>query len=70
MMTNSIKTEMYNKVFYPTMESLNITDADISEGAGFVCDFMRDNPLTDENRSIYMMMLAVAAYNAGKKKAE
>lgn len=64
------KMEMYDKVFTAKMEQLNIPDEDIYESAVFVADFMRDNPKTTESNSVYALILATAAYHAGKNKAE
>lgn len=64
------RMEMYDKVYTAQMAQLNIPDKDIYECAEFVTDFMSENPVTAENRNIYGVILATAAYHAGKSKAE
>lgn len=68
--TNRTFTQEDYDRFIRTVGALNIPDDDITEGLDFVTDYMRNNPLTDDNRSQYILMMAVAAYHAGKNAAK
>jgi hypothetical protein len=68
--TNRTFTQEDYDRFIRTVGALNIPDDDITEGLDFVTDYMRNNPLTDDNRSQYIVMMAVAAYHAGKNAAK
>ena len=68
--TNRTFTQEDYDRFIRTVGALNIPDDDITEGLDFVTDYMRNNPLTDDNRSQYIVMMAVAAYHAGKNSAK
>lgn len=68
--TNRTFTQEDYDRFIRTVGALNIPDDDITEGLDFVTDYMRNNPLTDGNRSQYIVMMAVAAYHAGKNAAK
>lgn len=69
-MTENTKFITGEKQFNEVMEKLNIPAENVSEGLDFVTNFMKDNPLTDENRYGYWLMMAVSAYHAGKSKTE
>ena len=51
-------------------EEMNIPAEDIAEGLNCAAQFVHDTPLTDENRDTYFIMMAVAAYHAGKTVSE
>ena len=48
-------------------DRLQIPAEDFTAGLDFAAQFMQDNPLTDENRTNYFFLMAIASYHAGKE---
>lgn len=45
---------------------LQISEADFTEAISFLSSFFTDNPLDDENKVNYWLLMGIAAYSAGK----
>lgn len=48
-------------------DRLQIPAEDFTAGLDFAAQFMQDNHLTDENRTNYFLLMAIASYHAGKE---
>lgn len=68
--TNRCFTEEERARLDQIKEEMNIPAEDIAEGLNCAAQFVHDTPPTDENRENYFIMMAIAAYHAGKHAAE
>lgn len=48
-------------------DRLQIPAEDFKAGLDFAAQFLQDNPLTDENRTNYFLLMAIASYHAGRQ---
>jgi len=70
MTEQTARFEEREKQLQEAADRLQIPKADFTEAVSYLSQFIQDNPLDDDNKVNYWLLMGIAAYSAGKEAAK